>query len=123
LCLCHSCAIPAPSRMVRVQASLFSTTKYSGEGGLFYGETRMFGAAIIFILTVSAWSATLSTAAFLALAKLNMLRTRRLPGSHKIDERLDDSTHNTEPYVPGARAAAPAASLPAATQMTSCSDL
>ena len=47
-----------------IAAALFSTDTYSkgGKGGLFYGDGDKLGVAVVFILAVSAWSATLSTA-------------------------------------------------------------
>jgi len=83
-----------------IASALFSTDTYSkgGKGGLFYGDGDKLGAAVVFILAVSAWSATLSTAVFLLLSRLKMLRDTSHLGGHKVVERLDDSQHAGQAY-------------------------
>lgn len=42
-----------------IAAALFADDEFS-KGGLFYGNGDMLGAAVVFVITVTAWSATLS---------------------------------------------------------------
>uniref|UniRef100_A0A7S3AMC0 Ammonium transporter AmtB-like domain-containing protein n=1 Tax=Haptolina ericina TaxID=156174 RepID=A0A7S3AMC0_9EUKA len=103
-------------------ASLFSSNKYSkgGRAGLFYGDGEMFGAALVFLICVIAWSASLSLAVFTILSKMKMLRTNMLSGGHRVEERLDDSTHNTQPYIPHVKNGTPG-SQPCAQSTTTSS--
>uniref|UniRef100_A0A7S4I8I6 Uncharacterized protein n=2 Tax=Prymnesium polylepis TaxID=72548 RepID=A0A7S4I8I6_9EUKA len=72
----------------------------------------MLGAAIVFILAVTAWSASLSTLVFLALSRLGMLRAQPdSSGGYKVGGvRLDDSNSvrlgSTYHYQPQCTAAA-----------------
>jgi len=74
---------------------------HGGEGGLFYGDARLLGAALVFILANLAWTGFLSALIFWGLRTSKYLRypvSQEHASMGPVDE-MDNSTHAGQPYM------------------------
>mmetsp|Transcript_42723 Transcript_42723/g.100134 ORF Transcript_42723/g.100134 Transcript_42723/m.100134 type:complete len:205 (-) Transcript_42723:199-813(-) len=85
-----------------IGAALFSSDRYS-KGGLFYGQADPLGAAIVFILAVTSWSASMSLLVFGVLHKLKLLRSSPYVSVAGAGIDSDRSVHGGQPYLPSSQ--------------------
>ena len=102
--------------------ALFSTDYYVatvvgptfGEGGVFYGGSRMIQTALVFVVCVISWVGLNSTLLFLALKRLGVLRIVSPTGPADASPRAPAASRASA-SAPGVAMAAPATALPVRT--------